>query len=688
MKTGLIQLILLYLLHVSFGDENISDKNDLQEETNLQPEVTTEEFVETSIPTDNVEIDHNEDNNKYNEENSEELYEEIYNEEENSKTITKEDKKILFFDYETQKYPNTEYLEFKTLNSNNLLASFNFQANGTTNLYPNNDDILYYDVIPKSLSSILKSTKTRELHLRFGLGWYDAEVNGKLVNNGFLSGGTGVELWATIEANSKESAFNEWIQLANSLSGMFCASFNFIESSITTSPEKLFGSNKNLESQIKLSGNLYHFRSALPREPICTENLTPFLKLLPTKGKQGISTLLRGNKMFNAEWTSMSIDVETDCEDGDSKNCKQIMNQAINMILNVPKILGKNEMPIPKPTPGSLLRCDTNKKFDLYNCFPLPPSKEYHYNLIDLFGKSIEGGSLIASSPTKVCLDLDLNNWLVELLSLSPINEFYEESKICFNLDSSAEYNIRFNTKDSSNINPIELPPFFASRSLSGYSQDAGGFRLDLFNPGNESQKIIIFETLPWFVRLYMHSLTVSISDEFGNIQILNVNDKELSNYIKEIIYNPSSDRISPNHLELLIEAPPKTKIKFSFEFDKAMLLYAEYPPDANHGFELEPAVFALVDSKNNETKYIMRTTSSLLTLPTPDFSMPYNVIILTLTVMALAFGSIFNLLVKKTVTEEEAEKLRSERPIEKIKMKIRSILMGLIEKVKKIRGN
>ncbi|OXT10218.1 hypothetical protein B9K06_26490, partial [Bacillus sp. OG2] len=80
-------------------------------------------------------------------------------------------KEIRFYDHESQKFPNTEYLEFKTLNSNNLLASFNFQANGTTDLYPNKDDIIYYDVIPKSLGTILKSTNTRELHIRFGHGW-------------------------------------------------------------------------------------------------------------------------------------------------------------------------------------------------------------------------------------------------------------------------------------------------------------------------------------------------------------------------------------------------------------------------------------------------------------------------------------------------------------------------------------
>lgn len=55
--------------------------------------------------------------------------------------------------------------------------------------------------------------------------------------------------------------------------------------------------------------NLHLLHGTLPREVVCTENLTPFLKLLPCKGKAGISSLLDGHKLFDASWQSMSIDV-------------------------------------------------------------------------------------------------------------------------------------------------------------------------------------------------------------------------------------------------------------------------------------------------------------------------------------------------------------------------------------------
>lgn len=43
-----------------------------------------------------------------------------------------------------------------------------------------------------------------------------------------------------------------------------------------------------------------------------------------------------------------------------------------------------------------------------------------------------------------------------------------------------------------------------------------------------------------------------------------------------------------------------------------------------------------------------LRTESLIITLPTPDFSMPYNVICLACTVVALAFGPLHNITTKK----------------------------------------
>ena len=80
--------------------------------------------------------------------------------------------------------------------------------------------------------------------------------------------------------------------------------------------------------------NLHLLHGTLPREVVCTENLTPFLKLLPCKGKAGISSLLDGHKLFDASWQTMSIDVRPVCPT-DGFDCFVEMEQTVDMVLDI-----------------------------------------------------------------------------------------------------------------------------------------------------------------------------------------------------------------------------------------------------------------------------------------------------------------------------------------------------------------
>lgn len=80
--------------------------------------------------------------------------------------------------------------------------------------------------------------------------------------------------------------------------------------------------------------DLHLLHGTLPREVVCTENLTPFLKLLPCKGKAGISSLLDGHKLFDASWQTMSIDVKPVCP-GEGAECYVEMEQTVDMVLDI-----------------------------------------------------------------------------------------------------------------------------------------------------------------------------------------------------------------------------------------------------------------------------------------------------------------------------------------------------------------
>lgn len=127
-------------------------------------------------------------------------------------------------------------------------------------------------------------------------------------------------------------ADGRWLTLTNALSGLFCASLNFIDSTKTTRPVMSF--QPSLGHSNATRSNLHLLHGTLPREVVCTENLTPFLKLLPCKGKAGISTLLDGHKLFDASWQSMSIDVAPVCAEN-GRDCQIQISQTVDMVLDI-----------------------------------------------------------------------------------------------------------------------------------------------------------------------------------------------------------------------------------------------------------------------------------------------------------------------------------------------------------------
>lgn len=553
-----------------------------------------------------------------------------------------------------------ERLTLQPLPRNKLLASFDFDSalpNFPLQHVSDAPDpalaVRHYGKFPRALEPVLHATNTRELHLRFTQGWWDSERWGLLPANGSGTGGTGVELWAAIEARDVAEARASWLRLAELLSGFFCALLNFVDDAITTFPQHGVGAAALYAANA--TNSVFLLRAALPDEPICTENLTPFLKMLPTRGKAGVSSLLDGHKLYDSLWHSMSVDVVTVC---DELGCSLRLSQHIHQVIDVMRSLRRStEGGIPKPVPGDKLRCDPAKKNDAWVCFPLADETELSWDLQSVFGRPIKGaGFEDDSSLSTVAVHAPSSHWNVKMLRRSGDQIVSHDLVGAHTLKAANVYNIEFSTTDSRVVEPVSLPPVSVARSLTGYSQDKGGMRVSLKNPSTaEPVTLIYYETLPWFMRVYMHTLDVSGTGT-----------------IDSQFYKPAIDRKRPAHLELAVTIPPGGDLTFTYQFDKSLLLYAEYPPDANHGFAVAPAVVTVLDA-SGATLYELRTTSLLLTLPTPDFSMPYNVIILTCTVMALAFGTIFNLLSKKVVTEEEFEEQSKDSKLSKLKAKIQS---------------
>lgn len=93
-----------------------------------------------------------------------------------------------------------ERLLLRPLPESSLLASFNFRSNTTIASFEQQN----FRYFPRSLAQILKHSFTAELHLRFSSGRWDAATWGARPRHGSREGGTGVEVWAWVEAETDE----------------------------------------------------------------------------------------------------------------------------------------------------------------------------------------------------------------------------------------------------------------------------------------------------------------------------------------------------------------------------------------------------------------------------------------------------------------------------------------------------
>jgi GPI-anchor transamidase subunit T len=126
---------------------------------------------------------------------------------------------------------------------------------------------------------------------------------------------------------------------------------------------------------------------------------------------------------------------------------------------------------------------------------------------------------------------------------------------------------------------------------------------------------------------------------------------------MSNLSYIPAVPHTSPATLQCVLTLPPSGKLHLTMDVAKSFLRYTEHPPDAQRGWDLPSAIITPIRTFDNRSAGIEQydgkriyTPSLLVDLATPDFSMPYNVIIFTCSLIAFLFGSVFNILTRKFV--------------------------------------
>ena len=252
--------------------------------------------------------------------------------------------------------------------------------------------------------------------------------------------------------------------------------------------------------------------------------------------------------------------------------------------------------PIPRPLPKEQLECDNSKSYHSDDtCYPLEKTSEPAWNLAEIFGRPIRGDCPItgqeAPESTTVCINVPSEREILPHTEPSTpirVEKFDDGSVTCYAPPpNGTEFNIILPEQNMTAQTSIPVPRIHAFRSITGYGQERGGIQAILSNPSaTESLDVIYLESLPWYMKPYLHTLRSSLSPP-SDIQP-----------IRETYYRPALDRHRGTHLELGLTIPPASSLSLTYDFEKAILRYTEYPPDANRGFDVPAAVIRILPSR------------------------------------------------------------------------------------------
>lgn len=635
----------------------------------------------------------------------------------------------------------SEELLLRPLPDGKLFAHFHFAHK----LPPTNEYGHHHHLFPKAIYQLVQKFRIQEMELSFTQGRWDYNRWGGVDPLTRLHAKpSGVELWAVFAVPDGQIDAT-WGNLTHALSGLFCASLNFLESSVMVAkPVRAFMSNQSKAEEFFFSDSdgfvdkaskknrnpkgvqaAYGGRvryGALPREAVCTENLTPWLKLLPCRDKAGLAALLDRPTIYKGWYHSLRLYIRSNefVEHVSGEHKGTLLQQTLSLVIQPYENPSSHDFG-PKLHPSWSLfslfgrhllgRCLLAKSSSVY--------VEFESALVEKLGQfdiKVDGTQAIHPCMADGKGDLSGNVCSVDedygssLLSKLKENSIFKVKGVpsSLSLEMGAHEKpsrgvlLAFTIPKHVNHHSLNVGltwkvpftwtpargPFRATRFLVGSGNARGAIAIvlksnnlqkggsmgfqkkDLYAGASNMTNVMLFQVVPWYIHLYFHTLQVLIDDQPKSIW-------EVVTWMQVV---PSEDRRSPGVIEMELMVPSNASvISLITEFDKGFLRIDEHPPDANRGFDLPSALLSFPNecsegqyyqlANNNvaspaqdspllqefQKKKSVQVYTEVLLVPlaTPDFSMPYNVITLTCTVLALYFGSLLNIL-RRRIGEEE----------------------------------
>ena len=403
-------------------------------------------------------------------------------------------------------------------------------------------------------------------------------------------------------------------------------------------------------------------RGALPLETVCTENLAPWLQLLPCRDAAGVGALLRARRgLYGVPYHSLALRV----------------TQSPGGTVTVVQTLA---LVTPRPASASLrltdvfgtTGADATTGGALHAC---PVADESHITVALPRGRrsaTESAGAVVAANSVRPAEGREAlpGGWGVRYA----LPRGNKEQGLVLEIDADALAEQEHTTRH---------PLVSAHQFVTGYGQVDGGLVLEARSRAAVPVRVRVTQALPCYLRPYLASRRATLDGAPVRVNTV-VRHRRHAGALHERV-----DAVAVTVATL----PPRAVLRLALHFDAALLPVPEQPPEAERGRDLPAAVVDVAvpisklfitdddgveddENKNmNMNKNINKdedeiaahaadlfgpfsgvrrevledgrealvhtqyTEGLLVATPWPDFSMPYNVVCLTVTVSGLFFG-------------------------------------------------
>lgn len=447
------------------------------------------------------------------------------------------------------------------------------------------------------------------------------------------------------EAEAEEA----WHFLTSTLTGSLCASFGGMDPKHQSAKS---GSAPMDVPQSWVQPGLRLRVGSLPYEPVCTENLTPWLKLLPCGRHLGLATLMAPLAIAESPLISLSLAVTVH-----QSPARVELIASLDAVLELPKTqTGEAGLNAWLPRDEVFKSCPAASLSRVLMWTSTRPDATFLERTGGTLVFSAGGMGYVMAFPMQRFADPgSLNSDAARLLVPPPPKE---PTSAPWQTPQPDDPNTRLLGGD-------DLAVLRDILSQEGRSERTRGRYLLRFTNRGRQRMVRFWDHLSFFVRPLWHTLRATL--QLPGKPAVELIGMDAMLYLN-LHFVPSDGGQAPTAVFLSVMLPQGATISVFLNVIKSFIQTNEFSYAAEKGFDIGSAAWVEIETEDSnllvstadwvhslrpaselqedgQARWRLRFTEGLIVLvPMPDFSMVFNVIALSATAATFFFGSVFRL--------------------------------------------